>query len=76
VWFDRASHLARSINAGCITIDEATQELVATIQCAADVYALRRAAWDAETVLGSDALLSALLAASAHRVPLAGIRTS
>ena len=76
MWFIRASGLARAITSGCITIDEAAEELLATIRCASDVSTLRRAAWDAETVLGPESILRTLLETAAHQVATTGIRTT
>jgi hypothetical protein len=76
VWFTRASHLVRAINTGCITIDEAAQELLAAVRCAAEVRALRRAAWDAGTVLGDDALLTNLLQTASQQIAVIRTRTS
>jgi hypothetical protein len=55
-------------------VDEASGELVATIQGASDVRALRRAAWDAETVLGRDAMLVTVLRTAADEVAVTGVR--
>jgi hypothetical protein len=63
-WFGRAGRLARSINAGQMTLDEATDQLAGTCRNGDDIRALRRAEWDAETMLGTDAVATALLRAA------------
>jgi hypothetical protein len=67
-WFHRAGRLARSVRAGHITPDEARDDLVGELTCASDVAALRRAVWDAESLLGDDALILVLLRVAAEQV--------
>jgi hypothetical protein len=67
-WFQRAGRLARSVMAGHITLAEAGDDLVAELRCASEVAVLRRAVWDAETLLGDDALVLVLLRLATERV--------
>jgi hypothetical protein len=63
-WFERAGRFAGPVIASCITLDEAAARLAATITGTSDLRRLRRATWDAETLLGTEALIAQLLSAT------------
>jgi hypothetical protein len=67
-WFQRTIRLARAVTDRSITFDEARDDLVTQVACAEDLVALRKAASDAETLLGNDSLLVQLLDDAAERV--------
>jgi hypothetical protein len=67
-WFERAGRLSDRVIAHCMTIDEAATQFVATITGTEDLRRLRRAAWDAEIVLGTETLMARLLHATVQQV--------